>query len=144
MSSDLSFPERLKVLGGPSTIEVDPGEHDTLAGNSCLWLSAFIGYVELRGMRGQRQRTFVDAPRGSFPARHFHAWHAEAVAEVAPFLEAVRNKTVRELRERRRCVQNDHLARAARALRNLCGKQLLSAAGRAQPPASLNVPNGIL
>jgi len=136
MSPELSFPERLTVLGGPRTLEVDPGEYDTYAGNACLWLSAFIGYAELRGMRGQRQPTFVDARRNSFRASKFYDWHREAVAAVQPFLEAVRNKTERELRERRRRVQNDHLARAARELRTICGRQLLSAEGRAQPPAT--------
>eukprot|EP00662_Eupelagonemidae_sp_cell21_P028716 gene28716-25038_t len=47
--------------------------------------------------------------------------------------------TVRELQDRRRCIQQDHLAQAARALRNLCGKQLLSAEGRAHHAATVAV-----
>ena len=113
------------VIGGPRTVEVDPGMYDTWAGNACLWLSAVIGYAELRGMKGQGEPSFVEAPRNSFRARHFHSWHREAVNVVKPLLDAVRNKTVRELREHPRRVQQDNLAKAARALRTLCGTQLL-------------------
>lgn len=69
-------------------------------------------------------------------------WHAEAVAELQPFMQTVRNKTNRQLQERRRCRQQDQLASAARKMRNLCGKQLLSAEGRALHAATLAVVGG--
>ena len=96
MSPELSLPKRLSALGGPRTVEVDPGIYDTWAGNACLWLSAVIGYAELRGMKGQREPSFVEAPRNSFRARHFHSWHREAVNVVKPLLDAVRERGLRD------------------------------------------------
>jgi len=115
------------------------GEHDTLGGNACLWLSCVIAYAELLGRRGRRPRQYTAVPPEAFRAGPFSAWHAEAVAELQRFMPAVCHKTVRELQDRRRCIQQDHLAQAARALRNLCGKQLLSAEGRAHHAVTVAV-----
>ena len=92
----------------------------------------------------RRGGRYVAAPADTFRAGPFHAWHTEALAEVAPFMAAICNKTVAALRERRPVRQQDHLAQAARALRNLCGRQLLSPAGRAHHAATVAVvPNWV-
>ena len=77
-------------------------------------------------------------PQGFRPGP-FAAWHAEAIPELRAFVPAVRNKSIAQLQERRRCIQQDHLAQAARVLRNLCGKQLLSPEGRAHHAVTVAV-----
>ena len=74
------------------------------------------GGVHSSGVHNSGVRNSNASKASGATARGGNQHLAEAVAEVAPFLEAVRNKTVRELWERRRCVQNDYLARAARGL----------------------------
>lgn len=102
----------------------------------------FLLYSRLLGTPADRQGQYVHVPQTHFRAGPYYKWHAEAVAELQPFMHAVRNKTTRELQERRRCRQQDHLATAARAMRNLCGKQLLSAEGRALHATTLAVVGG--